>query len=80
MFHKLIISEFNPEFKKGAQALGHFTTKLDKTLADEFHCASQCEFVASGGVCPHKQQKQMQWALEQEQLKQSIQEKENMIA
>lgn len=62
-------SQLNPEFKKGAQMLGHFTKKLDSTLAQQYANATQCEFVAGGGVCPHKQFTQLEGEIDIERVK-----------
>lgn len=62
-------SQLNPELKKGAQMLGHFTGKLDKVLAQEYSCSTQCDFVASGGSCPHKRFDKMQRAVTVERIK-----------
>lgn len=62
-------SRLNPEFKKGAQMLGHFTQKLDHTLSQEYNCSTQCDYVASGGTCPHKQTEQHQRQNKASQLK-----------
>jgi hypothetical protein len=60
-------NQFDPDSKKGATMLGHFTNKLDNALAAEFVCSTQCSFVRDGGSCPYDIQKKLNQQLDDNQ-------------